>query len=83
MKTVLRSALVVLAFATPVLAAPRPSQVERTDSASVKEQRVGDRAEVTARELESRIAAIQSELARVRTQVVVSQPETDSLHLWP
>ncbi|HUM10804.1 MAG TPA: hypothetical protein VLT82_07650 [Myxococcaceae bacterium] len=82
MKSILRSALVVLAFATPVLAAPRPSDVERTDSAPVKEQKVTDRDEVSIRELQSRIAAIETELARVRTQVVVSEPETNSHPLW-
>jgi uncharacterized small protein (DUF1192 family) len=83
MKSVLRSALVVLAFATPVLAAPRPSDMERTDSAPVKEQKVTNSAEVNVREIESRIAAIETELARVRTQVVVAQPENDSHPLWP
>jgi hypothetical protein len=82
MKTILRSALVVLAFATPVLAAPA-SKMERTNSAPAKEQKATDFAEVTVREFESRIAAIETELARVRTQVVVADSESNAHPLWP
>lgn len=81
MKTLIRSALVVLAFAAPVLAAP--AQAERTDSASAKEQKTDQRVEATARELQKRIASIEAELARIHTEQAVARAEDSSHPLWP
>lgn len=81
MKTIIRSALAVLALATPVLAAPRTVPEERT--APAKEQKADDRVQAIARELQRRIAAVEAELARIHTEQAVSRAEDSSHPLWP
>jgi TolA-binding protein len=89
MRTALRSALVVLAFATPVLAAPKPSPEGRTVEDRAVQSRtvaqpVADRTEeATARDLQTRIAAMETELARLHTEQAVSRADVDSHPLWP
>lgn len=95
MNTLVRSTLAALALAIPALASTRPPADDRSVTAAEREF---ERLEVTAapglvpspvtvRDLEQRIQALETELARVRARDIERLPvlgDADSSHsLWP